>query len=178
MALIRQKLDVREYVKPNEMWYGIDRTEGEAGIKIPVRTELVLQKKMLEAQLILNLAEDLIAYSRRSHRGERKIRNPDTLEVELITTENPANAGVCIIDAGATMKDPYYIRIYMNKTFGINQLTITWSMCSDETLLPHYLADLKERWCNGKSSPVPDPEQPVPELPADKSKLIIDNVEL
>ena len=145
MSLPRIDMDISQYVKVDEIWYGIDRTEGEEGLKLPVRTEMVLQKRMVEAQLILNLAEDLMNYSRRAQRGIRQIKDVENLEVDMICAENPSNAGVRIIEAGAAVKDPYYIKIYLNKTFGINQINITWGMCSDEKLLVHYMTDLKGR---------------------------------
>lgn len=145
MGLIRTEMDIGKYIKVEEMWYGIDRTEGGLGLKIPVRAELVMNKRMVEAQLIMNVAEDLMSFCRRTHRGERVIKDLDNVEVDMITAENPSNAGVRLIDAGATVKDPYYMKIYLNKTFGICQLNIVWSMCSDETLLIHYMNDLKER---------------------------------
>ena len=42
MGLARIEMDISQYVKVDEIWYGIDRTEGEEGLKLPVRTELVL----------------------------------------------------------------------------------------------------------------------------------------
>jgi len=145
MGLIRTEMDIGKYIKPEEMWYGIDRTEGGLGLKIPVRAELVMNRKMVEAQLIMNVAEDLLAYCRRAHRGDRIIKDRENVEVDMITAENPSNAGVRLIEASATVRDPYYLKIYLNKTFGICQLNIVWSMCSDETLLVHYMNDLKER---------------------------------
>jgi hypothetical protein len=138
-------MDISRYLKVDEIWYGIDRTEGEEGLKLPVRSEMVMNKKMVEAQLILNLAEDLMNYSRRAQRGIRKIKDIEDLELDMICAENPANAGVRLIEVGPAVKDPYYLKIYLNKTFGINQICITWGMCSDETLLVHYMNDLKAR---------------------------------
>jgi hypothetical protein len=145
MGLIRTEMDIGKYIKAEEIWYGIDRTEGDLGLKLPVKADLVMNKKTIEAQLILNVAEDLMSFCRRAHRGVRIIRDVENIEVDMVTAENPANAGVRLIDAGATVKDPYYMKIYLNKTFGICQLNIVWSMCSDETLLIHYMNDLKER---------------------------------
>jgi hypothetical protein len=145
MSLNRTEMDISKYIKVDEIWYGIDRTEGEEGLKLPVRSELVMNKKTVEAQLILNLADDLINYSRRTQRGIRKIKDAEDLEVAMICAENPANAGVRIIEVGVAIKDPYYIKIYLNKTFGICQISISWSMCSDETFLVHYMNDLKAR---------------------------------
>lgn len=145
MGLNRTEMDISKYVKVDEIWYGIDRTEGEEGLKIPVRSELVMSKRMVEAQLILNFAEDVMSYSRRTHRGARKIKDVEDLEMDMITAENPAYAGVRIIEIDALPKDPTYIKIYLNKTFGIIQLNITWGMCSDETFLTHYMDDLKTR---------------------------------
>lgn len=151
MGLMRTELDIGQYIKADEMWYGIDRTEGGLGLKIPVRSELVLQKRMVEAQLVLNIADDLVKFCRRCQRGERAILNPEDLELDMITAENPMNAGVRVADAGAALRDPYYIRVFLNKTFGINNINITWSMCSDETLLLHYMDDLKRRFGNGQA---------------------------
>ncbi len=145
MGLARTEMDISQYLKVDEIWYGIDRTEGEEGLKLPVRTELVMNKKIVEAQLILNLAEDVMSYSRRAQRGIRKIKDIDNLELDMICAENPAYAGVRLIEVGVAVKDPYYIKIYLNKTFGINQINITWGMCSDEKLLVHYMTDLKGR---------------------------------
>jgi hypothetical protein len=149
MGLKRTELDISQYIKPDEMWYGIDRTEGGLGLKIPVRSEMVLQKRVVEAQLILNLAYDLMNYCRRSQRGERAILDSDNLELDMITAENPTNAGVKLVSKDSTLRDPYYIKIFLNKTFGINNLNIAWGMCSDETLLLHYMDDLKRRFGNG-----------------------------
>jgi hypothetical protein len=138
-------MDIGKYIKVEEMWYGVDRTEGGLGLKIPVRADLVMNKKMVEAQLILNVADDFMAYCRRAQRGVRVIKDAENVEVDMITAENPSNAGVRLIDAGAAVKDPYYIKIYLNKTFGICQLNVAWGMSSDETLLVHYMNDLKDR---------------------------------
>ncbi|MEO0108348.1 MAG: hypothetical protein ABIK62_04160 [candidate division WOR-3 bacterium] len=146
MGLPRAELNIGEYIRADEIWYGIDRTEGGLGLKIPVRSEKVMQKKMIEAQLILNVAYDLIRFCRVSHRGDRKIKDVENLEIDQITAENPANAGVRLIDSGAAVRDPYYIKIFLNKTFGINNLNITWGMCSDEALLIQYMNDLKRRF--------------------------------
>ena len=160
MGLIRTEMDIGKYIKVEEMWYGVDRTEGGLGLKMPVRSEMVMNKKMVEAQLILNVAEDVMGYCRRSHRGDRIIKDAENVEVDMITAENPSNAGVRLIDAGATVKDPHYIKIFLNKTFGICQLNVAWSMCSDETLLIHYMNDLKERMLGNH---VVEPEGPAEE---------------
>jgi len=145
MGLIRTDMDISKYLKVDEIWFGIDRTEGEEGLKLPVRSDLVMNKRTVEAQLILNLAEDLISYSRRAQRGVRKIKDVENVEIDMICAENPANAGVRIVEVGALVKDPYYIKIYLNKTFGINQINITWGMTNDESFLVHYMKDLKDR---------------------------------
>jgi hypothetical protein len=138
-------MDISKYIKVDEIWFGIDRTEGEEGLKLPVRNELVMNKRMVEAQLILNLAEDLMSYSRRAQRGVRIIKDVDDLEMDMICAENPAYAGVRIVEVGAMVKDPCYMKIYLNKTFGITQINITWGMCTDETFLLHYMDDLRAR---------------------------------
>ena len=153
MALARTELDIGKFIKADEMWYGIDRTERQIGLKIPIRYELVLTQKAIEAQLILNMANDLIQWCRRAHRGYRAIKDIENLEIDMICAENPSNAGVRLIDASATTRDPYYIRIYLNKTFGINNLNIAWGMCSDETLLVHYMRDLKQRYGSAEDQP-------------------------
>ncbi|MEO0108499.1 MAG: hypothetical protein ABIK62_04925 [candidate division WOR-3 bacterium] len=146
MGIPKVDLDISRYIKVDEMWYGIDRTEGGVGLKIPVRSELVMSKKNVEAQLIVSIAEDLIRYCRRARRGDRKIKDRDDLEIESVCAENPANAGVRVVDAGTATRDPYYIKVFLNKTFGINNINITWSMCNDETLLISYMKDLKDRF--------------------------------
>jgi hypothetical protein len=171
MGLNRTDLDISKFIKAEEMWYGIDRTEGGLGLKIPVRADMVMNKQMVEAQLLLNITEDLLSYCVRAHRGDRKIKEPENLEVDMITAENPANAGIRVIDAGATVKDPYYLKIYLNKTFGICQVNILWNMCSDETLLVHYMNDLKDRMLNGKTAE--ELTGAAPKVEADKPKLDI-----
>jgi hypothetical protein len=162
MGLPRVQLDISKYIKADEVWYGIDRTEGGHGLKIPVRTELVVATRQVQAQLILNLADDLIKYCRRTHRGERKVKDPDNLEIEHICSENPSHSGVRVIDADSTVTDPYYLKIFLNRTFGINSINVVWGMCSDESLLVHYMNDIKQRFGSG------DGQEP------DRSRLQID----
>lgn len=151
MSIVKTQLNLKEFIRADEMWYGIDRTEGGLGLKIPVNTAAVLQRA-IEAQLILNIADDLIDWCRRNHRGERIVLDRDNLEIDRITAENPANAGVKIVDKLAATRDPYYIKIFLNKTFGINSINITWGMVSDESLLVHYMNDLRQRFGNGSQT--------------------------
>jgi len=152
MSLPRTQLNIGEYIKADEMWYGIDRTEGGIGLKIPVRNDFVMQQRAVEAQLILNIADDLIQWCQRAHRGERMILDSDNLEIDRITAENPSNAGVKVVDKLAATRDPYYIKIFLNKTFGINNINVTWGMVSDESLLVHYMNDLRQRFGNGRDA--------------------------
>lgn len=172
MGLSLTPLNIGEYIKADGMWYGVDRTEGGLGLKIPVRTELMMQKT-LEAQLVLNVAADLIDYCRRANRGIRKIQGSDDLEIDRVCGENPANAGLRIIDAAATMRDPFYLKVHLNKTFGINQLSVTWGMCSDESLLVHYMEDLRKRLLNGGTAGIGAETPVTAEAPKEPATLVI-----
>jgi hypothetical protein len=171
MGLARTELDIGVYIRADEMWYGQDRTEGGLGLKIPVRSELVLQQRTVEAQLVLNIAEDLIQYCLRCHRGNRKIKDAEDLEIDMITADNPSNAGVRLVDAGGTTRDPYYIKVFLNKTFGYNTINITWAMCSDESLLVHYMNDLKQRFASAASGATPTERQRLGSMETEISQI-------
>jgi hypothetical protein len=145
-------MDISKYLKIDEMWYGVDRTEGGVGLKIPVRSELVMSKKNVEAQLILNIADDFIKFCTRTRRGLRMLKDAENLEIDLICAENPSIAGVRIVEADTVTKDPYPVKVYLNKTFGINNINVATEMSLDEMQIVNYMRDLHARFGTGDSS--------------------------
>ncbi len=143
-----QPLDLTHYIDPDRIFFGEGRGEVGLALHIPLKNYVAGSDTMTDYHLMISVANNLIDFliNKRPRRGpEAWDYDPErTAEIYNVCGDNLSTSGIIIADKNYNSGPK--LQIFLDKTFGANEIAIRWKaqLVLDEHLLPDYEQYLKE----------------------------------
>ncbi len=149
--------DLTKLFDTERVFYGQGRGEFGICLHLPLKNYLAGSAPAEDHMLMISVANHMIDYLR----YKREIRGPEAWDYNAeraseqyeVCGDNPNGSGVILADVNYSAGPK--IQIFLDKTFGANEVSIRWKnhMVGDERLLDDYMDYVKQTLGNGASPP-------------------------
>ncbi len=148
--------DLSKFIDPDRIFYGEGRGEMGVCLHLPFKNHTAGSVPAEDYMLMIEIANNLIEFLR----YKRVVKGPElwdydpeaASEVYNVCGDNPNSGGIILRDTNYVGGPK--IQIFLDKTFGANEVAIRWKneLVGDERLLGDYEEYAKLALCNGELS--------------------------
>lgn len=155
--LYLNKRDLGQFLDADRIFYGEGRGESGICLHVPLKNHVAGGAQTEDHALMIEVANNLIDYLL----YKRPVKGPEAWdydaekagEVYTVCGDNIASSGIIVFDKN--YNGGAKLQIYLDKTFGSNEVSIGWKnqLVADEFLLKDYLEYLKQAIPSGELAP-------------------------